>query len=182
MHEAGKLAGNKAGIDADMHVMAGDVVDEGMNQVSQQMGKSSACGFGKDEGLEVFRDCSELSEHFAFEVMEEKIGDEDATGRWRIGGKEIALVPADVGRQVRRRRGEIVGVDGGGGEFFRETAREVAIAGTDFGNALGNRSGEPGDGAEDPAFVSHEGIDHAEIPAAADGARVIRREMIEDFG
>lgn len=160
--------------------MTGDVVDERFHEISEKMGHSTAGGFGKKQYLEAIADLSDEMERVTFEVMEKKIRDQDSAGRWRCG-EEVALFPFDVRWKVGRRRCEIVGGDGGCGKFPGEMTSERAVSRADFRDAFCCCSWEFPGCMKEPAIVSHQEIDHPEVPAAANGGRVIVGEMIENF-
>lgn len=176
-----QFAGKESGVDADVHVVAGDVVDEGVEEISLEVGGAGAGGFAEEEDVEGLANFAEAEKGVALEVVEEKVGDEDAAGGWGIRGEEIALLPEDAGIEVGGAWGEIEGGDGGSGEAAGKFGGEVAVTGADFGDAFGGGTGEAGGGAEEPTFVAHEEIDHAQVAAAADGVGIVRWKMVEDF-
>ena len=180
-HQVGQFPLGEARIDAHVHVMAGDVVDERIDQSAMEMGEPGAQRLAEEYHLEAIAELPEAAQGFPFEMMEEEIRDEDAAVDGDGGFENIALPPIDprlqMGRPWRQIQCRDFGIWKGGGEL----AGEDAIPRTDLRDAPGGGLRETPRGPEQPAVISHQGIDHPQIPAAADGPGIVRGEMIENF-
>lgn len=140
-------------------------------------------GFGdKEEAGGGGKAGAEGGELGGFKVVEEEVGDDDF-GFGEGVGEEVLLEPGGAGRPFGRGGLEVEGEDlfGLGELVGDEAAGEGAIACTEFEDAVGGA--EVGAKlAADPAVVSHEEVDEAEIAPGADGIGVVGGEGVEDFG
>ena len=72
---------------------------------------------------------------------------------------------------------KVVGSDFGVRSLLREFGNELTIAGADLCDVVGAFGHHRGD----PAFVAHEAVDAAEVAAGAHRARIVMRQMVEQF-
>lgn len=61
----------EASTDAGLHVMAGDVIDEGMQQRPEKRRDARAVGFVENENFEALTNFPKMTQVFTLEVMEE---------------------------------------------------------------------------------------------------------------
>lgn len=67
------------------------------------------------------------------------------------------------------------------GEQTCELSAELPVAGTEFGDAASGGFREAAEGSADPALIAHQEVDPPEVPAAAAGFRIVRRQVVEEF-
>lgn len=177
----GNFTSAEAGSDAHLHVMAGDVIDEWMQQRAEKRRHSRAVRFVDNERLEAFTEPPQSLQVIALEVVQEQIRNQHAAG-WRRLLENVAAAPIDGRIQSGRARREIAS----GHTAIRKPALDFrgqsAVTRAQFTNPARGRTRNSSEGPEDPALIAHEEIDAPQVETRAPRGRIVVRQLVEDFG
>jgi hypothetical protein len=171
----------EAGADADLHIVARDVIHKWMQQGAQNRSEPGAVGFVENEHLEALAELPEELQGLALEVMQKKIGHQHTAGWWRML-ENVAAAPVDAGIEVRRPWREIAGAHPAVRKIALNFRHERAIARAEFTNPACGRTRDPSERPEHPAFVAHEEIDASKVGPRAPRGGIVVRQVVEDFG
>jgi hypothetical protein len=176
-----QLAAGESGVDADMHVVPRDMVDQRVQKLSLEMRKFSTGGLTENEHPETGTERSYLLQRPGFKMVEKEICDKDPALQFILDGEEVPLMPVHAGRNAGRAGGEVDGLNRIAGKAVRDFFEQCAITRSDFSDPAGGEFRKTAQGPDDPAIISHQAVDHPEIPPAADRPWIFGWQVIENF-
>ncbi len=134
----------------------------------------------ENEPLEAFHPFSKPHQRGGFEMVQKEVRDEHAAGCWGRHFKQVALMPIHASCSGWSRC-QIVSRNRRVREILCQTMAQRSITRADFHHAAPRGSWESAHFAANPALVSHQEIDAAQVASTAHGLGIVCRQVVENF-